>query len=263
MKIFACYIVKDEAEELRHSLSSLAAAVDEIIIVSTAGNMEIMKAAHDFHADIYPFTWQDDFALARNYALERASGDIIIFLDADEYFFHPMEIRPAIEEYVIGTPSFDIIMVRLYHFMTAGSFLDGMNDRTPRILRGHGLHYEGKVHEQLVRDDGGERTLIYADERLACGHTGYLTERSAEKIKRNMELLYRDAELRGWSTWHAGYLADCYFGLQDYRQALKLSLEALQGNRAGQYSICINDQWRICFCWEDGNANHVEIVDYH
>lgn len=230
MKISACYIVKDEAEELRHSLSSLAAAVDEIIIVSTAGNMEIMKAAHDFHADIYPFTWQDDFALARNYALERASGDIIIFLDADEYFFHPMEIRPAIEEYVIGTPSFDIIMVRLYHFMTAGSFLDGMNDRTPRILRGHGLHYEGKVHEQLVRDDGGERTLIYADERLACGHTGYLTERSAEKIKRNMELLYRDAELRGWSTWHAGYLADCYFGLKDYRQALKLSLEALQGN---------------------------------
>ena len=40
-------------------------------------------------------------------------------------------------------------------------------------------------------------------------------------------------------------------------------LEALQGNRAGQYSIRINDQWRICFCWEDGNANHVEIVDYH
>ena len=232
MKISACYIVKDEVEELRRSLRSLADAVDEIIIVSTAGNIEIVKAAYDFHADIYPFTWQDDFALVRNYALEQASGDIIIFLDADEYFFHPMEIRPAIEAYVIGTPSFDVIMVRLYHFMTAGSFLDGMNDRTPRILRGHGLHYEGKIHEQVVRDDGGERVLIYADERLACGHTGYLTERSAEKIKRNMELLYRDAELRGWSTWHAGYLADCYFGLKDYRQALKLSMEVLRGDIA-------------------------------
>ena len=40
-------------------------------------------------------------------------------------------------------------------------------------------------------------------------------------------------------------------------------LEALKGDRLGQYSIRINDQWRICFCWEDGNANHVEIVDYH
>ena len=230
MKISACYIVKDEVEELRRSLHSLADAVDEIIIVSTAGSMEIAKTAHDFHAALYPFTWQDDFALARNYALEQTSGDIIIFLDADEYFFHPVEIRPAIEEYVIGTPSFDIIMLRIYNFITAGSFLDGMNERAPRILRGHGLHYEGKIHEQLVRDDGGERVLIYADERLACGHTGYLTERSAEKIKRNMELLYRDAELRGWSPWHAGYLADCYFGLKDYRHALKLSMEALRGD---------------------------------
>jgi len=35
------------------------------------------------------------------------------------------------------------------------------------------------------------------------------------------------------------------------------------GNRAGQYSIRINDQWRLCFVWENGNASHVEIVDYH
>ncbi len=40
-------------------------------------------------------------------------------------------------------------------------------------------------------------------------------------------------------------------------------LEALAGDRQGQYSIRINDQFRICFIWEDGNADHVEIVDYH
>jgi toxin HigB-1 len=40
-------------------------------------------------------------------------------------------------------------------------------------------------------------------------------------------------------------------------------LEALEGDRLGQYSIRINDQWRICFCWSDLDANHVEIVDYH
>ena len=40
-------------------------------------------------------------------------------------------------------------------------------------------------------------------------------------------------------------------------------LEALKGNRAGQYSIRINDQWRICFKWKDGDACDVEIVDYH
>ncbi|GBF56262.1 HigB toxin protein [Microcystis sp. 0824] len=41
-------------------------------------------------------------------------------------------------------------------------------------------------------------------------------------------------------------------------------MEKLQGDRQGQYSIRINDQWRICFIWTDeGNADQVEIVDYH
>jgi len=40
-------------------------------------------------------------------------------------------------------------------------------------------------------------------------------------------------------------------------------LEALKGGRKGQHSIRINDQWRICFVWTDGDAYHVEIADYH
>jgi proteic killer suppression protein len=40
-------------------------------------------------------------------------------------------------------------------------------------------------------------------------------------------------------------------------------LEKLSGNRSGQYSIRINQQWRICFLWQAGNAYDVEIVDYH
>ena len=40
-------------------------------------------------------------------------------------------------------------------------------------------------------------------------------------------------------------------------------LEALIGDRAGQHSIRVNDQWRICFVWRDGHAENVEIVDYH
>ena len=40
-------------------------------------------------------------------------------------------------------------------------------------------------------------------------------------------------------------------------------LERLKGDRAGQWSIWVNDQWRVCFLWHDGNAENVEIVDYH
>jgi proteic killer suppression protein len=51
--------------------------------------------------------------------------------------------------------------------------------------------------------------------------------------------------------------------LQDLRVPPANRLEKLKGDRAGQYSIRINDQWRVCFEWKDGDAYEVEIVDYH
>ncbi len=51
--------------------------------------------------------------------------------------------------------------------------------------------------------------------------------------------------------------------LEDLRIPPANWLEALRGSRKGQYSIRINDQWRICFKWKDGDAHDVEIVDYH
>jgi proteic killer suppression protein len=51
--------------------------------------------------------------------------------------------------------------------------------------------------------------------------------------------------------------------LEDLRVPPGNRLEALRGDRAGQHSIRINDQWRICFAWRDSEAHDVEIVDYH
>jgi toxin HigB-1 len=51
--------------------------------------------------------------------------------------------------------------------------------------------------------------------------------------------------------------------LEDLRSPPGNRLEALKDNRAGQYSLRINDQWRICFVWRDNNGYAVEIVDYH
>jgi proteic killer suppression protein len=51
--------------------------------------------------------------------------------------------------------------------------------------------------------------------------------------------------------------------LQDLRVPPGNRLEALKGSRAGEWSIRINDQWRICFVWEEGGPRDVEIVDYH
>jgi toxin HigB-1 len=51
--------------------------------------------------------------------------------------------------------------------------------------------------------------------------------------------------------------------LQDLRIPPNNRLEKLSGSRVGQFSIRVNEQWRICFRWEDGDAYDVEVVDYH
>jgi toxin HigB-1 len=51
--------------------------------------------------------------------------------------------------------------------------------------------------------------------------------------------------------------------VEDLRSPPGNRLEKLRGDREGQHSIRVNDQWRICFTWTDGGAHHVEIIDYH
>jgi len=58
-------------------------------------------------------------------------------------------------------------------------------------------------------------------------------------------------------------MLDAAIDIEDLRMPPSNRLHALDRDRAGQHSISINDQWRICFVWRDGGADDVEIVDYH
>ena len=82
-------------------------------------------------------------------------------------------------------------------------------------------------------------------ERLLAGHRVRRFEAIERQARRRLLLL------------------DAAAVLEDLRRPPGNRLEALGGDRAGQYSIRVNDQWRICFVWCDGHAHDVEIVDYH
>ena len=58
-------------------------------------------------------------------------------------------------------------------------------------------------------------------------------------------------------------MIDAANGIDDLRVPPGNRLESLRGNRRGQYGIRVNDQWRVCFAWRNGEAVAVEIVDYH
>lgn len=86
---------------------------------------------------------------------------------------------------------------------------------------------------------------------------------------RETERLFRREPVKKWpgvlqrTGLRKLLLIDAAESLNDLRAPPGNRLEKLMGDRAGQHSIRVNDQWRICFRWDTGNAYDVEIVDYH
>jgi proteic killer suppression protein len=87
-------------------------------------------------------------------------------------------------------------------------------------------------------------------------------DKEAEKIRGGTPSRPLSADLQSVARRKLRMLGNASV-LRDLRIPPGIRLEALKGTRKGQYSIRINDQWRICFRWIDGDACDVEIVDHH
>ena len=232
MRISACYIVKDEAAELDKSLANLP-KVDEIIVVSTAGNGEIAKTAKKYGAKCCDFPWRDDFAAAKNAALEKARGDWIIFLDADEYFASPAKVLPYLEKLA---PNIDVIYAPLVNIDADNGNMEQQRFMAQRIWRGgRGIHYVGRVHEALVKSVG-ELVETTAGEELKIFHTGYSASRMKAKAERNLMLLYADIEQNGEQPKHFRYLADSFMALGEFKLAEHYARQALTAKVKAKYA---------------------------
>jgi proteic killer suppression protein len=87
-------------------------------------------------------------------------------------------------------------------------------------------------------------------------------DRDTERLWRRERVKAYDARILRVALRKLAIL-DAAANLDDLRVPPGNRLEPLRGDRRGQYSIRINDQWRICFVWKDGGAEDVEVVDYH
>jgi tetratricopeptide (TPR) repeat protein len=215
-----CMIVRDEEEMLPRCLEAAAPAVDEIVIVDTGSVDRTVEIARSFGARVIEREWTGSFSDARNASFEAATGDWIIYLDADE-------VLVAEDAGRLRELSGHVWREAMYLIETSysGDQHDGgaMVNTAMRIFRNRPQYrFEGRLHEQIAQ------TLpLYAPGRLEqtsvrVEHYGYLGQvRDAkDKSRRNIELLRRQ-EREGVATpFQCFNLGTEYAVLGDHRTAL-------------------------------------------
>lgn len=230
MKLSACYIVKNEERVLQASMESLAESVDEFIVVDTGSQDSTLRIAGRFGADVSYFPWQDDFSGPRNAAIERATGDWIVFLDADEFL--SAETRRNLRTFLgkLSPESVDGLAVPLRNIDTDHGNRLLLDSFALRIFpRREELRFCGRIHEELRK--GGRplsHILQLLPQELQIIHTGYSNEIAGKKAARNLRLLRQELRESCHPERVYGYLADAYLGLGNVQEAEKYAYLDIQ-----------------------------------
>jgi len=208
-----CMIVRNEEANIARCLKSVQPALDEIIIVDTGSTDRTPDIAKQFGAKVYFFNWTNDFSAARNEALKYATGDYIIWLDADECL-KKQDLEKLIQLKAELPEEKNIAYaVKILNFHKQG-FPDAAYQTRifPHIS---GVKFEGKVHEQ-VSFSLQKLGVKFQVTDLSISHLGYLTKDLWQtKIKRNLSFLQEilsEAESSTKWTIHF-YLGMCYLNL--------------------------------------------------
>jgi len=226
MKISGCVITKNEESNIAKCINSLKNVADEIVLVDTGSEDNTIQIAKELGASVYSHTWENDFSKARNKALEHATGDWIIFLDADEYFSEDSipKVRLVIQN-VDSNQNIEGIQCELININPDNNkLLD--SSHVLRIFRNkEHFRYINKIHEEICNRG---KTLKYIDcnNTLSILHTGYSSATRISKAKRNLEMLLSNTEHKT-SLY---YLATTYFILKDFENAYKYAELALKEN---------------------------------
>ncbi|HEX8207517.1 MAG TPA: glycosyltransferase [Solirubrobacteraceae bacterium] len=193
MTLSLCMIVKDEEAMLGRMLSAVRDWVDEIVVVDTGSRDRTVEIAESFGAKVLHHEWTGDFSEARNVSVEAATGDWIIYLDADEILVDGDGPRLRA---LLGRTWREAYYVVMTNFV--GDEEDGhaMNFNALRMFRNREEYrFEGRLHEQWAHNLPAylPERLVIADVRI--DHFGYLGVVRDEKGKsrRNLELLERQA----------------------------------------------------------------------
>jgi tetratricopeptide (TPR) repeat protein/ubiquinone/menaquinone biosynthesis C-methylase UbiE len=217
-----CMIVRDEEKLLGRCLQSVEGIVDELIVVDTGSRDKTVAIAESFGARVFHYTWQDDFASARNHSLYQATAQWILILDADEMATE--SFRQHIRPFLL-TSDASVVQCVLEDHYDRSVILEPIF----RLFRNiPGVHYVRSYHEMLnfrtVKTDQALRAAYRPD--LLLFHDGYLREhiQRKDKVARALKIMGQYLETHPDDYYILSKLAQ---EVSDQELALELSQRAL------------------------------------
>ncbi|MFJ5713999.1 glycosyltransferase [Neobacillus sp. NPDC093127] len=215
-------IVKDEEDCIGNCLSSIEKVVDEIIIVDTGSSDRTVEICKSFGAQVYEFPWNKSFSDARNFGLERATGDWILWLDADE----EVESSDVYKLRDILYSDEDILSIHLMNYYGERPEPDKTFDIAhARLLRNHiGFKFIGKIHEMINTDEVltiPEDGLIIKTVPIKVHHYGYMASvtENKKKFERNLTMLQEELKQKDHNPWIHYHIASEYYNKQEFSKA--------------------------------------------
>ncbi len=238
-------------------LSSVSSYVDEMVIVDTGSSDRSVEIAASYGANVIHYKWENDFAKARNVSLAHATGDWILWMDADEEL--APEDGPALRE-GISVSEDPLLLIQLINYYGAAppDSSRAYHIAHHRLIRnGRGFCFSQPIHEQLNTEAVLGTVAAIRTLPVRIFHYGYMDEvkHSKKKTERNLEILLRQKEDESYSPWIDYHLASEWMGLQKYEAALgSVNLAIARFLAAGQLPPSIVYKLKYATLLEAGYA---------
>lgn len=223
MGISLCMITKDEENYIANCLDSIKDFVDEIIIVDTGSSDNTCPIVESYNTKLFYYTWEDDFSKARNFGIEKASEDWIIYLDADEIIEDACNLKEIINYSDIE--DIDAYLFQIINY-SDNKITEIETSTSARLFRNKKEYrFTGRIHEQLPLDV--EKTAMCD---LIIKHYGYTPLANAKKNKsaRNLLILKKTLEENPLDGFVYFNLGNEYMRLNQIEEALKHYKKSLE-----------------------------------
>lgn len=225
MKISGCVIAKNEEKNIERCLKSLKEVCDEIVFVDTGSTDNTINIAKKIGAKVYHFKWIDDFSAAKNFALNKAKGDWIIFLDADEYL---LETNPMMyKELATKARNFDSVLCEILNVDDNNKIRETHIGN--RLFKNRpDIRFVGRIHED-IRKGNEIVSALDGSKYMKIVHTGYKRSEiiSKNKFHRNINILMQELQDRHNDPSIYYYIADTYGLIGDYEKQVEYAKKSI------------------------------------